>query len=271
MIRQIRCFGPRTEGSETSIGMWVRPDTTDEGICRDIIERDPYGLFKASKRIKYGLLARLHPAVFDIGANIGAFSRLAFNVWPDCWVKAYEPHPLNYGLMKLNLRGKKYDSAMAAVYGEKLPQSVLVERKEDERNQFGGWGVSQVKHDYWPDFDNEVGVPCDLESVSDLNSDILSGGLWRPIVLKLDCEGAEFSILQSLPESTLNKIALIVGEFHCHALTMDYMERFKWEKIRSKVLQYFDCEEIESRPDHNGEAFTFTALSRELTTYEAGA
>ena len=33
-------------------------------------------------------------------------------------------------------------------------------------------------------------------------------------IIKIDCEGAEFDILESIPESVLDTVKVIVGEFH---------------------------------------------------------
>lgn len=269
MLRELRLNSPKDDGPYSSLPMWIRPGTSDEGICRDIIEADAYKLAWAKSYLCPSMWRR-SVAVIDIGANIGAFSRLALNLWPQARVFAYEPHPLNFGLLNWNLRHREATMRMAAVYGGKLPQSYLVERPGDEATEFGGWGLCQVLHDYRPDFENEVGVPCDIADVEEIEAIIQRMAGRHHVILKLDCEGCEFSILQSLSDYALRKVSILLGEFHCHALTMDYLQdRFHFGNISERLCSFFHCDELEERdldPRGNGELFTFTALSRELTT-----
>lgn len=282
MLRTVYLKAPRPDRDKVSLEMFVRPGTSDESICRDVIEKDTYRLAWASQFLR-GKIFRDSVTVIDVGANIGAFSRLAFNLWGDSnswtnpWpvkVFAYEPHPLNYGLLSYNLNGNNAACYMTGIYGDDLPQQYLVERGEDERSEFGGWGLCQVKHHYRPDGTNEVGVPCNLAHPKELQQIIYERSFFSRVILKLDCEACEFSILDSLSDAALSKLSLIVGEFHCHALTMDYMRnRFHFGRTANRILEHFHCDALAERPDSQdgvGDAFTFTALSRKLSTYEAG-
>jgi len=45
------------------------------------------------------------PVVLDIGANVGAFAIWALRRWPGAKLICYEPHPLNFEMLKQNVPG----------------------------------------------------------------------------------------------------------------------------------------------------------------------
>jgi FkbM family methyltransferase len=239
MIRDREFFSPWGP-----VTMATRPGTTDELICRDVIENDAYRL---------NAIHCASPLIFDVGANIGAFSALALQRWPDAEVIAFEPHPLNYGLLRHNVRGFNATAYLAAVFGWSLPQSVIVERPHDEATEFGGWGLAQVPHHYEPDFVNEVGIHCDL--IDPETAFARARSTTRPVILKMDCEGAEFSIIDGLSTESLRSIDYIVGEIHQNAFDLDYFQG-SWFGFRGKLLESFYCAELENRPTLTGELFT---------------
>lgn len=229
---------------------YARKHTTDHPIASDVIETDCY------RTEEIGVV---DPLVFDIGANAGAFSLLAFSKWPGASVVAYEPHPLNFGMLMYNLRDQEAYCSMSAMYGGSLPQAWLVERPQHEDSEFGGWGLCQYPGQYRPDFRNEVGVKCDLSDAETEFQLYLERG--RDTVVKMDCEGCEFSIVEGLSDDSMRAISVITGEIHTNAFLMDYFP-YRWSPFREKILEYFDCPEIEERKTTDGELFNFLAVKK---------
>ena len=48
------------------------------------------------KKILPKLLDRDHPVIFDVGANMGNFTNLILQRFPNAQIHAFEPHPNNY-------------------------------------------------------------------------------------------------------------------------------------------------------------------------------
>lgn len=240
----------RFEGVIKQFPFYARQNTTDYPIASDVIDEDVYSSHE---------IDTIEPVVFDVGANAGSFSLLALNRWRGASIVAYEPHPLNFGMLMYNLRGHDAVCMMSALYGDTLPQSWLVERPEDEATEFGGWGLSQTREPYIPDFHREIGVKCDLRDAdTEFMLHIQPG---RDVVVKMDCEGSEYSIIDGLSDDAMRSITYITGEIHGNTLKLDYLP-YSWGPFRDKMLSYFDCPEIERRKTVGEELFTFLAKRR---------
>jgi len=126
--------------------------------------------------------------IWDIGGNIGLFSHAVHLLWPEAEIHAWEPLPALFGYFQTNaptatlhrnaawstagttefVSGMQHGSAVAG-YIECLP---------------AGLGVS------WLPAEAER-IPCALEVPWDTAP--------APDLIKLDCEGAEYELLQHLP------------------------------------------------------------------------
>ncbi len=83
-----------------------------------------------------------------------------------------------------------------------VPRSVLQQRKR--RDGLQEQPANVANEPYWADFRRVTSLT--LEDI------LRSHGLDRIDILKLDCEGSEFSILENT--TSLDRIGLIVGEYH---------------------------------------------------------
>ena len=87
---------------------WVRPGTLDEYILKEV------------KSAYKNLEIQPTDTILDVGANIGAFAKLAVD--KGAQVYCYEPEPENFGLLELNSpRSKNFNTA---VVGENAPPFV---------------------------------------------------------------------------------------------------------------------------------------------------
>lgn len=133
--------------------------------------------------------------VFDIGANIGAFSVYAASL--GARVFAFEPEPANFYLLNENVT--QIDSPPITICNMAIAYSLA--EKGYPMTKDGG------NSKYSPD--GEVMAACiTLEEALNLN------GIVYADVLKIDVEGAEYDILLNCDDDTLQKFRYITMEFH---------------------------------------------------------
>lgn len=153
---------------------------------------------------KHGFAIQPHWKVIDIGAGLGDYALYAAVTQPDAQIYAFEPFPESFTLMQENLRlnavknVQAFDNAIAATSGE-----LILDLTHGEPLQFQSHATkaSRIKK----------GLPVQAFSLADALKmlEIESCDL-----LKMDCEGAEYSILFSTPASVLARVERIVLEYH---------------------------------------------------------
>lgn len=145
-----------------------------------------------------------HPTIIDIGANVGFFSLFAVSKWGGK-VFAYEPVQANYEEMVNNLRANPHipiscrHMAVSGVSG-------TIEIFFDHTATLAPKATAcPPKH---KTAKSEKVKAITLQDIFETE------GLCRVDLLKMDCEGSEFSILyQSSPE-TLRRISQMAMEVH---------------------------------------------------------
>lgn len=161
----------------------------EEGVGADFITcvlRNSYGLGKKLSGVQ---------TVVDVGANVGFFSLAARARYPTAAIYAYEPNPRVQGLLLANTSGFGIEVRPEAVGGRCGTVRLIDDgpsnqaRVSGEENGGAGYEVRQV----------------DLATVLER-----AGG--QIDLLKLDCEGAEWKILQ--PRTEWEYIRNIRLEYH---------------------------------------------------------
>ncbi|MEX2119304.1 MAG: FkbM family methyltransferase [Pirellulales bacterium] len=211
-----------SDGLVRSGGFWIRRDNAlqDLVIVKDIAEQDSYRIAEFSLTSAGADLSG--PLVIDVGAHIGVFSRALVARWPDARVITVECCPENIPALKRNVgpfaqvvqAALTYQADVAllnAVYPDCVSTggSTIIERGaleariEPARAASDTSGVTRLG-EYWADLRQIRTIT--LEEILDQH------GLDHIDVLKLDCEGSEFSILENT--ASLERIGLIVGEYH---------------------------------------------------------
>jgi FkbM family methyltransferase len=202
--------------------------------CKEIFLYECYGFA--------GIVSGLPeiPWIIDVGANAGFFSVYAFHQRRQARLHSFEPQSANFSLLLANhtrARQPNWFIHQEAVVGGPL-RSVTLRVPSDEPFPTGASIVLDgmkatstaateiVKARNLPEILSEEGIPhCD----------------W----LKLDCEGAEYAILYSLPASVLKRISMISVETHLgdgptadNAALADFLERhsFRVWQARDSVL-----------------------------------
>jgi FkbM family methyltransferase len=145
--------------------LYVRPDTCDELVCGEI-ERS------------YKLLnLRLHDVVLDVGANIGAFSKVQS-------VTAYEPDLGNFELFNMNtINLPNVDGFRVALVGDDTPEVEFFTNDSGRNKGLHSLVVRRGRGSYH--------VPA-----MNLHREIAR---IRPTKLKIDTEGGEYDMLLDKP------------------------------------------------------------------------
>lgn len=152
----------------------------------DIVTNDAYGL----KRFK-----SLNDIV-DIGANIGIFSLHASSLFPTAKILAYEPCDKTRFLLEKNVHGLQIKVCNQAVGSHR--GKVNLNYQEDLSASY----ISLEKSISSPE-----NQECEMIGLDDVVAKLKSPNS----LLKLDCEGSEYEIMQA---SSLDFFRYIVGEFH---------------------------------------------------------
>ncbi|SRX75628.1 FkbM family methyltransferase [Aequorivita antarctica] len=141
--------------------------------------------------------------VFDIGANVGVFSLYASKI-KGTQVFAFEPHPSNFKILLNNVNQNNIENIKCFDYalGSDNEDRILI-----EGNIAGGHKLS------YKDVSQNAEGSLKVKSVT-LASMKEKLSIDKIDFVKLDCEGAEGEIIQSLGLDGLKKINKIAIEFH---------------------------------------------------------
>jgi len=197
---------------------WFRPHTHDCLIVGEIFREDPYGLggqicdyMSALTRCKFehgsdssGKLTPL--TIVDIGAHIGSYSVLAAIKFPDAKIYSFEAFAENYQLLDINTsRFDNITATNAIIRGDRMPSDFLFCQKSHGTNT----GGIQVR---WSD--SETTQNNTLPSLT-LGEIFEKNDISTIDILKMDCEGAEYAILElAKKENLLERINCITMELH---------------------------------------------------------
>ena len=141
----------------------------------------------------------VNDTVIDIGAHIGLFSLLVSQRCKTGKILSFEPVRENFDLLVSNLKLNHIENV--------LPFNMAVSKNSGKLNLF--LNDDQSAHSIFPKSSESISVEStSLQKIFEENK-ISSCKL-----LKLDCEGAEYEIIDSLPSEYLNKIQNIVMEYH---------------------------------------------------------
>lgn len=183
----LRCTTVRVGG----LRLWVRRTGTDRDVIRNVLAGREY--------VWPGYEVGPADVVIDVGGNIGAFAVPAAKAAVGGRVIAVEPDADNHRLLAANLRRNGCANAVVvpvAVAGH-AGRVRLVTDADASGHRIGaadGPGVWVEAVTLADLFDAHRVERCDL--------------------LKLDCEGAEFDILATLPTAAFARVRRIAMEYH---------------------------------------------------------
>lgn len=166
----------------------IREGTTDEKVVKEVVERNVY--------TKTGLLQiSAGETWLDLGANIGTFSVLCASLGAK--VVAFEPEDNNYLLLNNNIKSNSLSVTTIKKAVTTRIGKINLYICSGEYNKY--------RHTTKPTRGREV---VQIESLA--FEDVLR--TYKPQGIKMDIEGSELSIFDSLPKMTgVNKITF---EYH---------------------------------------------------------
>ncbi len=172
----------------------------------------------------YGMLDVKGKTVFDIGANIGAFTVWALNNEAKL-VAAFEPEQNNFEMLQLNVSGR------AGNFGLHKVALIIGDDKDTEL-----WIAPSGKNPGNSSIIQRRGrIPVKVKT----ENFFFVMEQYKPEVIKMDCEGAEFDLLHyGLPDH----VTQIAMELHLqgsgyYEKAPDIANIFKdWECIKKPVL-----------------------------------
>lgn len=195
----------------------MRSDNVEQDlvIVRDIAEEDSY---------KIAELPVPGPVAVDVGAHIGVFSRAFKQRHPSARVVAVECCPENIAALERNVGDFAAIVQAALTYEPNVALlnavfpccastggSTVITRTDFEQLAQSG----EPTDGYW--LDHRALATVTLEQI------MAEHRLERIDVLKLDCEGSEYSILENT--RSLASIGAIIGEYHGRERFMELVER----------------------------------------------
>ncbi len=140
--------------------------------------------------------------VVDIGAHIGSFTSFAATQASEGRVFAFEPLPANFKLLQRNIHLNKLTNA-------KIEQKAIAAKKGTSVLHLYEGPHTGSSSLYRRNSDRTISI-----ETTTLPLFMKENRLDHIDLLKLDCEGAEYEILFSLPRVTLRKISRITMEYH---------------------------------------------------------
>ncbi len=146
--------------------------------------------------------------VIDIGANIGLFPIRLLMENSDIKFYSYEPLPNNFEILNENVSRNSFTRNRISIFNK----AVLGKKQDNLKIYFDNKKNYTDTSSVIPGFENNndsVEIACTtLEEICDANQ------IQNISLLKLDCEGSEFSILYDSPIELIKNIPFIVLEIH---------------------------------------------------------
>jgi len=139
--------------------------------------------------------------IIDIGANIGTFSILAAKKYPQAKIYSYEPVKSTYNLLRQNIMLNKISNINTFRYG------VSNEKRKTALYVGNASGLSSTTK-RGKTFNIEIISMVTLKDIFDMNK------INKCDLLKMDCEGGEYSILLKTDPKTLKRVNKYVVEYH---------------------------------------------------------
>ena len=216
-----------------------RRGTSDVGLIYDV-------LLKPGRKAEYWLPEALEPrTILDIGGNIGVTSRYLAHRFPGAQLHAFEPVPANLELLNSNAAGNARIRVHPYGLGPADGEVKLGNPDPSGYNQGGYSAFAAAARG------STVSAP-----VRGVESALGDAGIGGVDVIKVDTEGAEYSILSAFPEAVLGGAQWIYGELHTEAIVqrMDF-------KVLDFLSRWFEIEVF--KPLHKKNYF-FDACRRDL-------
>ena len=154
-----------------------------------------------------GLALRPGDTVLDVGANIGSFTVVAARlVGPEGSVFAFEPDPKAFDRLRENVEVNKLTNVRCLPYaigGRRGSFEFFSHDRPNFSSLFGGVDRRGM--------DGMTATTAEVRTLADAVAEL---GLARIDLLKLDCEGAEYEIFETIDPDLAGLVAQLAMETH---------------------------------------------------------
>lgn len=175
------------------------------GLRGEVVDQDCYQI----RELKFA-----PDLVFDLGANVGTFTRFALDLWPRCRVVAVEPDPENLAHFRKFTDLSRVELIPAAIGKGQIWKADGAANGSGEVYMSCGVGYPKAKVTKAPNLHKST---VRAVSLADIAKDRMSRHL--KTVLKIDIEGAEHSIFSD-PRSMkyIWQMDYVAMELHRYAI-----------------------------------------------------
>jgi len=209
------------------------------GLTLDLLDAD-YGdiakLVAPEATEHYGLdVIPFEPGdvVLDIGAHVGTMSIYLAKRYPGLRILAFEPIRDNYDRLLRNIEANGVGASVTAINLAVTADGRTLTLNADRRNtgSASAYANAGVDGHGWTQM-------ADSTTLADIWADY---GLDRVRLLKIDCEGCEYEILQYAGEK-LARVDYLSGEFHYNLALTDW--EWKPDKLLESCYQFLPAEKV---------------------------
>ncbi len=173
-----------------------REGTTDLRVIDEVWSNHPY--------TPAGFEINRKDIVLDIGAHVGSFTVMAAKLASEGKVVAYEPNPSVYQILKMNVEANALTNV--STYSKAISRNNGKAKLYLNAIDAGSSHIHHRSHIDW------VKPTIEVETIT-LEEAFKADNIQRVDFLKMDCEGAEWDILES-SKNILDKIGKMSLEFH---------------------------------------------------------
>lgn len=152
--------------------------------------------------------------IFDVGANVGIFSIYAAALGAN--VYSFEPNPEIFELLQRNIRANGFQDRIQAFNMALSSENGMADLFVANTANIYAEGSASITRSYVADLGKKVGPDFITYRVTCSKLEDMMERLNLPQIdfMKLDCEGAEYEIIQSTPANPFGKIRRISMEIH---------------------------------------------------------
>ena len=170
-------------------------DEVDQSVFNEIFKFEEYRC--AKEKIK-----QAKAPIFDVGAHIGLFSLYCRALNPVAMIYAWEPENNNLKALAENVEVNKLSNIkiVPAALGDQTGEEGLILSADNHNHHLAGYG----------DINNQV-QPVKVFSLGDF---CRQNKIERIALLKMDIEGGEYRIINSLAKDNWPTVESIVLEYH---------------------------------------------------------
>lgn len=210
----------------------------DESVFGEIFIEREY-------KILDSLIAKARSPIIDIGAHVGMFSIYCSCFNPTTQIFAYEPDAENYAAMKENLRLNNARNVFIknVVVGAEASERILYLSRDSHNHSIVG---AECAGDF-------SGVKKKVQAMS-LERILEQNRLSSVSLVKIDCEGAEFEVLENLPAGVFAAVENFYVEYH------EYSDEMK--PARLKEIFQKNGLKVEMRPSFYDKRMGFILARR---------